>query len=59
MCPGCRGLSWNARGGHDLAEGFKIGLGFPPSPLATLVHELVAHAKAAKAAVWPYPDEDS
>lgn len=55
------GMPWAvlecARGGHDLAEGFRIGLGFPPSPLTTLMHELVAHAKAAKAAVWPYPDE--
>lgn len=55
------GMPWAilecARGGHDLTEAFQSCLALPPSPFTTLMHEIVAYAKEAKTAVWPYPNE--
>lgn len=55
------GMPWAilecARGGHDLTETFTSCLALPPSPFTTLMHQIVAYAAEAKAAVWPYTDD--
>ncbi|WP_100485532.1 hypothetical protein [Mycobacteroides abscessus] len=55
------GMPWAilecARGGHDLTETFTSCLALPDSPFTTLMHEIVAYAEEANAAVWPYPGE--
>lgn len=56
------GMPWAilecARGGHDVTAVFNSCLALPDSPFTTLMHEHVAHAAEANAAVWLNPGEN-